>query len=252
MIYDGPFSDALEVRQPEALAGEDISLEQGRQLIQKYFDEYKVEGIGYLELGNGHIPTLNFSLTLDGSPAFVQLSKKGGRLVSFTVAKPFASETAASNTASTTAVERAIAFAEKVGYGKLDCVWSTSKDGESVVNLAPEQDGAILYPDLIKVKVDEASGKVSGFDATHYIFNHKRRELPKPQVSLEDAEGKLSIPPVSEGRLALIPLREAKEVLTYEFECESGGTYFVYIDAISGEEANILYVLDDGDGPKTI
>ena len=40
---------------------------------------------------------------------------------------------------------------------------------------------------------------------------------------------------------------ETREVLTYEFECESDGTYFVYIDAATGEEVNILYVVNDVD-----
>ena len=48
--------------------------------------------------------------------------------------------------------------------------------------------------------------------------------------------------------LALIPLDATREVLTYEFECESGGTYFVYIDAMTGEESNILYVIDSEQG----
>ena len=33
-------------------------------------------------------------------------------------------------------------------------------------------------------------------------------------------------------------------MLTYEYECEQGGTYFVYIDALTGDEVNILYVID--------
>ena len=74
-----------------------------------------------------------------------------------------------------------------------------------------------------------------------------------PVVSVEDAEAVLSIDKVSEGRLALIPLRGNREVLTYEFECEADGTYFVYIDALTGREANILYVIsDDETGQRTI
>ena len=103
----------------------------------------------------------------------------------------------------------------------------------------------ILYPDLIKVKVDESSGRVTGLDATHYIFNHTPRTIGSPKISLSDAAARLPLPAVGEGRLALIPMDETREVLTYEFECERDGTYFVYLDAMTGEEVNILFVVSD-------
>ena len=62
----------------------------------------------------------------------------------------------------------------------------------------------------------------------------------------------LSVAPITEGRLALIPMRETQEVLTYEFECISGGTYYIYVDAMTGEEVNILYVIDDEMGERTM
>lgn len=61
----------------------------------------------------------------------------------------------------------------------------------------------------------------------------------------------MSIPPVGEGRLTLIPLRETQEVLAYEFECHQNGTYYIYIDARTGDECNILYVIDDDMGQRT-
>ena len=145
-----------------------------------------------------------------------------------------------------------IAYAEKLGFHDMRTVWSSSADGECVVNLAPVQDGVVLYPDLVKVKLSESDSRVIGFDATHYAFNHKPRELASPALTSQQAESRLSVPPVREGRLALIPMRGTKEALCFEFECESGGTYFVYIDALTGKEANILYVIDsESQGMRT-
>ena len=113
----------------------------------------------------------------------------------------------------------------------MSVVWSSSSSGESVVNLAPVQDGVILYPDLVKVKVDETDNSIVGFDASHYAYNHHQRIIQSPQISLQTATASVSIPPVGEGRLTLIPLRETQEVLAYEFECHQNGTYYIYIDA---------------------
>ncbi len=249
MIYDGPFSDALETKAPFELTGEDITVDEGMQLIKKYFDDRRLDNIKAVDEGRSKIYTVNYTLTVDGNPAFVQLSKKGGMLASFNMAR--LDENAVVQEANKTCQQMAIAFAKKVGYGELEVVWSSSAHGECVVNLAPVSDEVVLYPDLIKVKIDENSLKVTGFDATHYLFNHRARKLPKPAITLEEAEASLSIPAIGEGRLALIPLRGEKETLTYEFECEKEGTYFVYIDAQTGDEANILFVIDDEGGEKT-
>ena len=133
----------------------------------------------------------------------------------------------------------AVGFAKQAGYGDTRVVWCSVSHGTVYVNLAPVSDGVVLYPDLIKVKVDAASGTVTGLDALHYIYNHTEREIPAPALTLAEAAQRITLPLVTEGRLALIPLDETREVLTYEFECEDGGTYFVYIDAMTGEEANM-------------
>lgn len=240
MIYDGPFSDALEGRSPVALTGEEISKEEGEKLLKKYFPEAK--NLSFEGEGKGDIPTLNYSFELDGAAAFAQIGKMGGKLIAYSATG--GSAKAARVEAGATCQRAALDFAEMLGFADMTVVWSSSADGECVVNLAPEQDGVVLYPDLVKVKLREEDGKVIGFDATHYALNHRERDLARPAVSEEQAAGSLTIRPISEGRLALIPLRGTREALTYEYECESDGTYFVYIDALTGDEANILFVID--------
>ena len=71
-----------------------------------------------------------------------------------------------------------------------------------------------------------------------------RARYPRPASEREAAAG-LTLPALGGGRLALIPTEGTRETLTYEFECEKDGTYFVYIDAETSEEVNILYVVSD-------
>ncbi len=253
MIYDGPFSDALENRQA-AIVGEEINAQTGLKLVADYLGGIGVKNIEFLGEGYGDIPTFNYSLTVDGMDGFAQISKQGGALVLFNLA------TAEDNVQPTvrqdagpTCQQNALAFASKIGFENMQVVWSSSMDGECYINLAPVENGVILYPDLVKVKVRERDSHVIGLDATHYAFNHRSRKIPAPIVDVEAAAKSLSIPAISQGRLALIPMGGMREVLTYEFECEQNGTYFVYIDALSGDEANILYVIDDDSmGMKTI
>lgn len=246
MIYDGPFSDALENRKPIAFSGEEITAQTGVDFISDMLDGYDVNDIEYLGEGSGDIPTYNYALTVDGADAFIQLSKQGGRLVAFNMAGEDGAEQVIRQEAGQTCQQNSLAFARKLGFEDMQVVWSSSMHGECYINLAPVQNGVILYSDLVKVKVRERDSRIIGLDATHYAFNHRERKLSDPLITAEQAAAALSIPAVSEGRLALIPLRGTREVLTYEFECQQDGTYFVYIDALNGDEVNILYVVDDG------
>lgn len=172
-------------------------------------------------------------------------------LVTYNTAPKY-DETVSITEANITCQRAAIDFASRVGFDDMLVVWSSSADGECVVNLAPVQDGAILYPDLVKVKIRESDTTAIGLDASHYAMNHCVRMLATPTVSVESAKSAISLQNVSDGRLALIPLRETQEVLTYEFECHEDGTYYIYVDAQTGDEVNILYVIEDENGERTI
>ncbi|MEG1662951.1 MAG: germination protein YpeB, partial [Clostridia bacterium] len=81
MIYDGPFSDALETRKPKALVGADISEKAGVDMLNKLFKDRKIAAVEYQGETTGDIETLNFNFTLGGNQAFAQIAKKGGMLV---------------------------------------------------------------------------------------------------------------------------------------------------------------------------
>ncbi len=251
MIYDGPFSSALENRETLGLTGDVIDRAQGEKMLRKYFSSYYIKDVSFVGESSADIETLDYTVNCDGEDCYVQLAKRGGMLISFN--GNFGEDMSVANVeASRTCQQSALAFAKNAGFDNMCVVWSSSADGECVVNLAPQQDGVILYPDLIKVKLRERDSRVVGFDSSHYAFNHTQRQLVAPSIDERTASKALSLPAISEGRLALIPIRESKEVLAYEFECRDDGTYFVYIDAMTGDEANILYVIEDESGTRTI
>ncbi len=244
MIYDGPFSDAIETKQAKSLEVlPEISGEKGTELLSAYFDG--VSNIDYLGRFEGRIPTHNYSFNVENKQAYAQLSVKGGKLINFSLSVADGKEADHQQALST-----ALAFATKLGYENLEVVWSQSANGSHLVNLAPVENGIILYPDLVKVKV--TNGVVSGFDSAHHAYNHTARSLSTPTVDVNTAKNMIVLDEVGEGRLCLIPQDETKETLCYEFECQQNGTYFVYIDAMTGKEIEILYVIDTDLGTQTI
>ena len=243
MIYDGPFSDSLEVAKAKGLEGlEEIDKEKGKKIIEKLFEN--CGNIEYIGRFDGKIPTENYSFTIEGRKAFIQLSSVGGRVINFSLTE----DREGAGDVARNAGETAVAFAKQMGYKNMHVVWSATAHGHTYVNLAPVEEGIILYPDLVKVKIDNESGQVIGFDSAHHAYNHRRRNLQKPMIDESEARRGLSVQPIAEGRLALIPEGGGqKETLCYEYQCESEGTYFIYIDAMTGAETEILYVIDDVD-----
>lgn len=242
MIYDGPFSDSLETKEARALEKEaEITSEAGAAKITEMFPS--ATDVNFIGRYEGKIPTMNYSFTLDGAAAYIQLSVKGGKVINYNRAAADSASAASLKNATASAV----AFAEKLGYSGLEVVWSATAQGVTFVNLAPVENGIILYPDLIKVKLSQ-DGAVLGLDSTHHAYNHGVRKLPAPVIGESEARNKVTLDVVGDGRLALIPQDETRETLCYEFECQEDGTYFIYIDAATGKEAEILYVVDSEQG----
>jgi germination protein YpeB len=111
----------------------------------------------------------------------------------------------------------------------------------------------LIYPDLLKVKVALDNGEIVGFDAYQYIMSHRKRDIPKPKLTEAEARkkvsGRLNVERV---KLAIIPLPGDKEQLCYEFKGKyNQSDYFVYINADTGYEENILKIIKDEDGTLT-
>ncbi|NCB06245.1 MAG: germination protein YpeB, partial [Clostridia bacterium] len=111
------------------------------------------------------------------------------------------------------------------------------------------QDGALLYPDLVKLQLRMDTGEVVGMEAGNYLMNHHKRSSLTPTLTPEQALARVSdrLKPGTP-RLCVIPYRDAEQ-LCYEV----GGTYqdnqyLVYIDALTGEVTEILQILQTTDG----
>lgn len=247
LIYDGAFSDSLEERQPKALSGEDIDPEKQQDNIAKILCDYEIKSVKYTGESDNGFTAYVYDITLeDGSNVYLQLAKKGGSIVMWD--KQFDSQQP------TLSVEEGVVLAEqymqKQGYENVKGVYACVSDSVLYVNICYVENDIVLYPDMIKIKVSLDDGKIIGFEGLNYIYNHTERSLETPSVTEGEVRnmnfGGLEVQSV---RLALIPLDNGKESLTYEvYGKVDNYAYYVFIDAMTGKAVEVLQVIDSDEG----
>lgn len=247
LIYDGAFSDSLEERQPKALSGEDIDPEKQQDNIAKILCDYEIKSVKYTGESDNGFTAYVYDITLeDGSNVYLQLAKKGGSIVMWD--KQFDSQQP------TLSVEEGVVLAEqymqKQGYENVKGVYACVTDSVLYVNICYVENDIVLYPDMIKIKVSLDDGKIIGFEGLNYIYNHTERSLETPSVTEGEVRnmnfGGLEVQSV---RLALIPLDNSKESLTYEvYGKVDNYAYYVFIDAMTGKAVEVLQVIDSDEG----
>ncbi len=251
MIYDGPFSDSTLNKKVKNLNDEKVSAQDAKQKILKVLKNVSKDNCEYLGETNGKFKTYDFEVSTINSPSiYIQVSQFGAKILTMTC--PSMSDTQNYNLGQ--AKEIAINFAKQNDMQNMQCVWSDIVDGDAYINLAPVLDKVVIYPDLVKVKVDLFSGLIIGFDSTTYHTNHTQRTLASPTITAQDAQTKISkLYKIEQTRLCLAPLDYKGEVLCYECICTHSDeiTYF-YINAQTNQIENILKVVETDNGDLLI
>lgn len=247
MIYDGPFSDSQVNKEVKGLNFSEVSMETAKNNLGKILTNISVDNLKFNGESSGHFQTYDFSYEDEnGVYTFAQVTKKGGKLLTLSSQNIYKTKKLELANAEKIALD----FAKKAGIESMKVVWSDVVGDDAFINLAPVIDGVIIYPDLVKVKVDLAKGDVLGFEASSYYMNHVNRKILPTRITESVAKAKIySGLYVKDSRLALIPLEYGEEVLCYEFICSmNGNTYYVYINAVNGAEENILKVIQTDNG----
>lgn len=247
LIYDGPFSDHLERKEPLGLTGATVSSATARNRALSFID--RVPGTSYTArvagTVKGRIPAYRVDITgrrsgADEKATFL-ISRKGGHPVLLLVDRDIGGR----RIDMAEAQRRAEDFLKRLGHRGMRLTYRIRQNGTATFNFAGEEQGAIIYPDLVKVTVALDNGRVIGMDAAGYLMAHHRRGTFKPALTLEQARSFISPHlKVDRARLAVIPTDAGQEKLTYEFRGTTGpNTFLVYIDAVNGEEAKILKLI---------
>ena len=245
MIYDGPFSDSVTNSKVKGLSGDAVSKSQANEIIKKRFKS--VTEVEYKGETKGRFETFNFEVKdTDETKLYVQVSKIGGNILTISGA----GKGGESKIDTEDAKKIALAFAEENGIENGEVVWSDSIENDFYLNIAPKSNGIILYPDLVKVKVNLTSSTIVGYDATTYFTNHVKRTLNKGTLSLDDAKGKVpSNYQIVNARTVLSPLDYNREVVCIEVEADyQNDTYYFYFNAENGDVENVLKVIKTDNG----
>jgi len=179
---------------------------------------------------------------------FIDISKKGGNVIWMVNTRPVAQARVDTGRA----VEQGREFLRQRGFGEVEPVHSLREGDTLVVVYAGIDEGVIVYPDRVVLRLALDRNEVIAFDASGWFTYHRPRNLRSAvEVSPEEAEQVLNPRlEVEDRRLTLILVGADREVLAYEFRARLGeeDTYLVYINAETGGEELILRQITTEEG----
>ena len=238
LIYDGPFSDHILNKTPEMTkSAAEITEEEAREKAAPYCQKESYElNSTYQE--DGKMPSYVFKC----GNATVAVTKQGG-FISYML-KP--REVNVQKITPDQASEYAKSYLASLGVESVDMTYYETYNNICTINYAHHEGEVTCYTDLIKVAVAMDTGEILGYDGRGFIVNHKERELKNPEKTAEELQGNLSpMLNVVSQKQALIPVN-GEEIHCYEFKCKAknGRTVLVYLNAETGEEEDILILIE--------
>jgi spore germination protein len=254
LIYDGPFSDHVQQREAVGITGPDVGPEEATAIAKRAlpFDMSGYTATVEEEI-SGKIPTYRVRLKApakSGKPdAVVDVCRKGGKVAMMNIARDIGEQRLD--------LKQAVSHAEKFlvqsGYQQMQPTFASEVGGAAVIPFVAVQQGALIYPDMVKVKVGLDTGEILSMDATGYLMSHHTRTIPKPKISAAEAAELLSpaLEPAGEPRLAVIPIEtvDTPEAVCWEFKGTSfGDDFYVYINVEDGREESILQLIPTSEG----
>ncbi len=256
LVYDGPYSDHMMKVKPVGLKNQKVDAGKAGEIVRKVFGNDKIKDIQQLDSNKeSSIKTFRFKVIFNSSSkeedsAQIDITQQGGQIywmlrdrnVSDGKISMDAAKKAASN------------FLAKNGFSNMKDTYYMKVDGVATICYAYSQSDVIVYPDLIKVKVALDNGEVLGVEAKGYLYNHKKRDIPQAKITVEQAKAlinnRLSIESESK---AIIPTDFKTEKYCYQFQGKIGDQKFIiYISALTGEEEDVLLLMDTEDGTMTM
>jgi len=254
LIYDGPFSEHMTTQKPLGLTGDKISDDQAIEKLKAIFGKDNIRNIKKVsDNKNGTIDTYNFSFELKGKKGFstaeADVSVIGGKVVWFLHDRDVGEKTLDIDQAKALGKK----FLEKTGFNNIKDTYYTDQQGIATINYAYEEDGITVYADLVKVKVALDNGEIVGFESKGYLMSHRKRDVGKPTITEAEALAKVKRGQnIKSTGLAIIPTDFATELFCYEFKGKlNDKDFIVYINAITGDEADVLLIINSEEGVLT-
>ncbi len=247
LIYDGPFSDSVVNKEIEE-KGTFVSREDAIIIFKEFIGADDTWHVYAKSECGGIIDTWCITLERDGEYYYGNIAKNTGFVVSFINSGSSYEEKLSHDEAT----EKARAFLEKNGFKNMDAQYCQTSNGNATINFVYNRSGVLIYPDMVKVRVNMQTGEINGFEGMSYYANHREeRELIFDETfSIEEAQSKLSSKlTVEKAGKALVPSEGENEILCYEFRCKAGEEmYIVYFDVKTHKQVKIFKILTTENG----
>jgi len=133
--------------------------------------------------------------------------------------------------------------------------YTLSYGNNAVISYVYQQNGVVIYPDQVKIKISLDNGEITGVEAEKYLTSHiENRSIQIPEISQDKAKEKIGKNlNVKNIRLAVIPRPNNTEVLCYEFFGNyKNDNFFDYINSENGSEERILEIINTPNGALTM
>lgn len=249
LIYDGPFSDNIMEKTPKMTAG--IAEVSEKKALENCCIALNASANDFETVSEVGGKMTGWRFTNADKTTSCEVTKNGGYVSYFLKWRNVGEEKLSRDDAQKAARK----FLEYVGMLSMKTTYSDVQDGIMTINYAFDDVGTCVYTDLVKVSVAMDNGEILGFDRRGYLVNHTKRTYPKKLYSKLKAQEKISPQlKVTASQLCVIPTDNLDEKLCYEFKCKSqnGRNVLVYINAETGEEQQILLLVETPTGTLTV
>ena len=243
LIYDGPFSQHLSLKEAQYLSGKpEITKKQAISRAAKFTGN---EEVSVIEIG-GKLP----SYSVKGKAVTAEFTRQGGVLIMLIHDRHVGDEKLSWEEAK----NKAELFLSDNGYESMKESYYEKRDGSIVINYAYYQDDYTVFPDLVKVKVALDNGEIIGFESRGYIMNHTYRTIPEPKITKEQAlqnvNRNLEIKGVS---MAIIPLENGSEASCYQIKGRvSDKNFLMYVNTQTGYTEDVQILLESEHGTLAV
>lgn len=220
------------------LEGPMITEKEAAQKAKDYFQfDAEVTSVDS-SLKGASVPFYHVSVTgQDGEEASMDITKKGGYPLTFTVNR----NPGKSRISLYDASRKVEDFLAKHGFEGMVMTNSAQYDHTGVFTYTKKMKDTLVYPESVTVKVALDTGAVTGLEAQNYWKNKKERNIKEPALSEEEAKKELHPKlTVMETKKAIVTNEEMKDKMCYEFLAENGtASYRIFINAENGKEERI-------------
>lgn len=251
LIYDGAYSEHITSTEKKGLTGDELSEEQLTEIVKDFIGNENISEISNLGLSeNATIQVYTYNIkNKNNNDINLSISKKGGHIVYFNENRNVDTE----NLSLSQANEKGLNFLNQKGFSNMKETYYMNNNGILTINYAFSQNDIIIYPDLIKLKIALDNGEILGIETSGYLNNHYIRDISNTIISSNQAKNYLnSNLNIESENLAIIPTEWKTEILCYEFKGKiDEKDYIIYINALTGEEEDILIIIDTPNGILT-